>query len=246
MEVAKMYKNDAFKKYLNLERPKNEGENDIYVYGTIGESWWEESVSANAIKRKLSNVKDGDIHLYINSFGGSVFDGISIYNQLKRHSSKVIVHVDGIAASAASLIAMAGDEIIMPANSMLMVHRASTFARGNREVFEQQLNALDKIDQSVTNTYMKRFVGERSEMEELLKNETWLTAEECKAFGLCDEIADETEEPNEEPSPEDVKNNLLQKYTARAGQKTPKQVEGIEEPKKTITNMMMNYLENNK
>ncbi|MEM5660862.1 ATP-dependent Clp protease proteolytic subunit [Bacillus cereus] len=99
------------------------------------------------------------------------------------------------------------------------------------DVFEQQLNALDKIDQSVTNTYMKRFVGERSEMEDLLKNETWLTAEECKAFGLCDEIADETEEPNEEPSPEDVKNNLLQKYTAKAGQKTSNQVEGVEEPK---------------
>ncbi|MGG1847084.1 head maturation protease, ClpP-related [Bacillus wiedmannii] len=246
MVVNNMYKNDAFQKYLNMEKPKNQGENDIYVYGTIGESWWEESVSANAIKRKLSNVKDGDIHLYINSFGGSVFDGISIYNQLKRHSSKVIVHVDGIAASAASLIAMAGDEIIMPANSMLMVHRASTFAWGNREVFEQQLNALDKIDQSVTNTYMNRFIGERSEMEELLKNETWLTAEECKAFGLCDEIADEIEEPSEEQSPEDVKNNLFQKYAASTGQKESTKVEKIKEPTNQITNMMMNYLSVNK
>lgn len=246
MVANNMYKNDAFQKYLNMEKPKNQGENDIYVYGTIGESWWEESVSANAIKRKLSNVKDGDIHLYINSFGGSVFDGISIYNQLKRHSSKVIVHVDGIAASAASLIAMAGDEIIMPANSMLMVHRASTFAWGNREVFEQQLNALDKIDQSVTNTYMNRFIGERSEMEELLKNETWLTAEECKAFGLCDEISEETEEPSEEQSSEDIKNNLLQKYAASAGQKESKKVENIKEPTNRITNMMMNYLSVNK
>ncbi|MGG6448600.1 head maturation protease, ClpP-related [Pseudobacillus badius] len=213
-----MFKNEHIKKFINMEKPKNEAANEIYVYGEIGDSWWSESVSANAIKRKLSAITSGDIHLYINSFGGDVFDGIAIYNQLKRHSSKVVVHVDGIAASAASLIAMAGDEIIMPANAMLMVHRASTFAWGNRDVFEQTLNALDKVDESVTNTYMNRFVGERSEMEDLLKNETWLTADEAKAFGLCDEIVDEInleENKDEEPSPEEIKNSLLQKYAAQ-------------------------------
>lgn len=242
MEGAKnMFDNEKIKQFLNMSKPKNESSNDIYVYGTIGESWWGESVSANDIKRKIENIKSGDIHLYVNSLGGDVFDGISISNQLKRHSSKVIVHIDGIAASAASLIAMAGDEIIMPSNAMMMVHRASTFAWGNRDEFEKTLNALDKIDKAVTNTYMNRFVGEISEMEELLRNETWLTAEESLAFGLCDKIVDEVEpkEQEETSDPEVVKNNLLQKYAASA------KPQEREEPQKQnkITDLMMNYLQ---
>lgn len=136
---------------------------------------------------------------------------------------------------------MAGDEIIMPSNAMMMVHRASTFAWGNRDEFEKTLNALDKIDKAVTNTYMNRFVGEISEMEELLRNETWLTADEALAFGLCDEIVDEVEPKEQEDTsdPEVIKNSLLQKYAASA---KPKEQEEPQKQNK-ITDLMMNYLQ---
>lgn len=104
---------------------KAEATNDtteITIYGDIGESWWNESVSANDVKNALEQVESDTITIRLNSPGGDAFDGIAIYNQLKNHKAKVIVNVEGLAASAASIIAMAADELIMNTGSMMMIH----------------------------------------------------------------------------------------------------------------------------
>ncbi|WP_242071476.1 head maturation protease, ClpP-related, partial [Bacillus thuringiensis] len=108
--------------------------------------------------------------------------------------------VDGIAASAASLIAMGADKIIMPSNTTMMVHRASTYAYGNADSLEKQANMLRDVDDALIQSYRNRFNGEFHELEALLDNETYMTAETAKSYGFCDEIVDSIKSvANEEP-----------------------------------------------
>lgn len=111
---------------------------------------------------------------------------------------------------------MAGDKVIMPRNTMMMIHKAWTLAAGNAKELRKIANDLEKIDTAVLESYTSRFVGDRSELERLLDEETWLTAEECKILGLCDEILDEIELPDEEDEQEEtsVKEEILNKYIA--------------------------------
>jgi ATP-dependent Clp protease, protease subunit len=191
-----------------------EKELKLSIYGYIG--GWRNS--AENILQQIENADVDEIHVHINSGGGSAFDGIAIGNILKNHKAKIIVHIDGWAASAASIIAMAGDEIIMPSNTMLMIHQASTFEYGNADVFEKTAKDLRKIDKAVTASYSKRFVGSDEELSELLKDETWLNADEAVALGFADTVTDEIEieEPEEEQNePENFKDDLVAKYAAK-------------------------------
>ncbi|WBX80128.1 Clp protease ClpP [Virgibacillus salarius] len=206
---------------------KAENEYSLYIYGSIGGFFGDNS--AQSIRRKLSGVEANKIHVHINSGGGSAFDGIAISNFLKNHKAEIIVHVDGWAASAASIIAMAGDKIIMPSNTVMMIHRASTIAIGNAGDFEKVANDLKKIDSAVTATYENRFVGEREELVKLLEDETFLTADEALAFGLADEVGEEIEikDPDdiedEEKEPENFKDSLVAKYAAQVQKKPENQ-----------------------
>ncbi|WJE51161.1 Clp protease ClpP [Bacillus cereus] len=241
------YKNEKYSHLANVQHSfKAEETSDtstITIYGSIGESWWGESTSAKDIENALNNVKSDTVTIHLNSGGGDVFDGIAIYNQLKNHSAKVIVHVDGLAASAASLIAMAADELIMNTGSMLMIHEASTFAWGSKTEIQKTLNALEGIDKSIADIYMTRFEGERSEIETMIENETWFTASEAIEIGLADKV-DETKEDDEELDPEEFKNNFLQKF--RNKKKQSELSEPIVASTNQITGMMMNYLDNSK
>lgn len=230
-------------KLLNLKRDirfeaKGENEYKLTVYGSIG-GWFSEN-NAEAVRRKIQDVKAEKIHVHINSGGGSAFDGVAICNQLKQHDAEIIVHIDGWAASAASVIAMAGDKIIMPSNTMMMIHQASTFEYGNADLFEKTARDLRKIDSALAASYKKRFVGTDEELKQLLKDETWLTAEEAIALGLADEIADEieiddTQEEEEEEVVENFKEDLVAKYTKQPNNQKPK--EPIQEPVNTKQNL---------
>ena len=160
---------------------------------------------------------------------------------LKQHKAEVIIHIDGWAASAASIIAMAGDRIIMPSNTMMMIHRASTYAYGNASDFEKAATDLRKIDTAVTATYEKRFVGERDELVKLLEDETFLTANEAVALGLADEATDEIEiqdiEEDEEKDVEDFKENLVAKYVAKSN-KEP--IQKTVKPKQNLNKLFLN------
>lgn len=183
----------------------------LHIYGDIGESWWSEAVSAADIRDFLSSTDASIINVRLNTLGGDVFDGLAIHNQLKEHKAKIIIHVDGIAASAGSIIAMAGDEINMPKTSMMMVHNAWTFAAGNAKDFEKVAADLQKINNTIIESYLPRFVGTREELVQLLDDETFLTAEEAVTFGLADVEVDEVKGPAEP-----VVNTLLAKYAAKA------------------------------
>lgn len=235
-------------KLLNLKRDirfeaKGENEYKLTVYGSIG-GWFSEN-NAEAVRRKIQDVKAEKIHVHINSGGGSAFDGVAICNQLKQHSAEIIVHIDGWAASAASVIAMAGDKIIMPSNTMMMIHQASTFEYGNADLFEKTARDLRKIDSALAASYKKRFVGTDEELKQLLKDETWLTAEEAVALGLADEIADgieidDTQEDEEVEVVENFKEDLVAKYMKQPNNQNPK--EPIQEPVNTKQNLSTLFL----
>ncbi|MDD3394181.1 MAG: Clp protease ClpP [Anaerotignum sp.] len=174
---------------------------DLYIYGdVVGDSydWWTEEIirsetSANTFRETLSqhpNVKE--IRIYINSYGGYVFEGTAIYNQLKRHTAKKTVYIDGFACSIASVIAMAGDEIVMPKNALMMIHNASLGAWGNAAELRKAADDLDVINTAGKQAYLQK-AGDKIDSEALstmMDAETWLTAEECVKFGLADRFAD--------------------------------------------------------
>jgi len=212
--VKKMELPKINKRFEVLNKADND-EADMYLYGSIGSGWFAD-ISSKDVKAKLDNITAKIINVRINSGGGDVFESIAIHNLLKNHKATINIHIDGYAASGASVIAMAGDKIIMPKNTMMMIHRAWTFAYGNAAELRKIANDLEKIDVAVTESYTYRFVGERTELERLLNEETWLTAEECKALGFCDEVVDEIEITDEEDEQEETsaKEEILNKYIA--------------------------------
>lgn len=164
----------------------------VYIYGDIGDSWWGDGTSANDFVKLLSGIKSSKIELHLNSGGGSAFDGIAIYQALVAHDAEVEVHVDALAASAASIIAMAGDKVVMTTAAMMMIHDASMGAYGNADYLRDTAEILDKLSQNGAKVYAKK-AGETPEFcRQLMKNETWFDAEEAVDAGFADEVFGET------------------------------------------------------
>ncbi|MDW0112213.1 Clp protease ClpP [Sporosarcina saromensis] len=232
MKRKPYFKNEKLAPFLNIKPEfKAEVKGDeatLYIYGDIGDSWWGESVSAADVRDYLKDTDASTIHVRLNTLGGDVFDGLAIHNQLKGHAAKIIIHIDGIAASAGSIIAMSGDEILMPKTSMMMIHNAWTFTYGNSNELRKVAADLDKINDTIIESYLPRFVGTREELVQLLDDETFLTANEAITFGLADVEVDEAAQP-EEP----VLNTLLAKYAAKAKPKS-------DEPKNLLNQFKRN------
>jgi len=163
---------------------------EILIYGEIGDLrfFGEDAydVSAKRIAEELKGLGEvSEISVRINSPGGSVWSAQAIYSLLKGHSAKVTVHVDGIAASAASLIAMVGDEIIMPENTMMMIHSPMIYGAGNARDLRKLADRLDKSQQSMIAAYSRSGQPE-DKIKEMLEAETWLTAAEAIDLGFAD------------------------------------------------------------
>ncbi|GGD05364.1 head maturation protease, ClpP-related [Pontibacillus salipaludis] len=218
-----------------IQNVSNEDENSktIYIYGAIGGMF--SNNSSESVRRQLNQTNAETIHVRINSGGGSVFEGVAICNLLRSHQAKIIGYIDGLAGSAASIVAMGCDELNMPSNTMMMVHQATTIEMGTADAFRKTAGALDKINKAVTNSYTKRFVGSEGELKELIDDETWLNADEAKSFGFIDNITDEidieetidSEEEgaqNNGQGSKDYKTQLLTKYAASS--QTPPKPEG--------------------
>ena len=175
----------------------NEAKNgvaEILIYDEIGKSWWDDdTVTAKQFDEDLKALGPGitDITLRINSPGGVVYDGIAIHNTLKNHPAKVTAHIDGIAASAASYIAMAADKIVMPANAFMLVHGASGFAWGDSKTVRAVADDLDRLNLSLTATYVARSGKSTKAIETLMEEDRLMTASETLEFGLCDEVVAE-------------------------------------------------------
>ena len=174
---------------------------ELYIYGDVegdGYDWWRDELlrretSAHAFREALAAHPDAkQIDLYINSYGGSVFEGTAIYNQLRRHGAHKTVHVDGFACSIASVIAMAGDEVVMPRNTLMMIHNAWMGAVGNAAELRKAAADLDVINAAGRQAYLSK-AGEKLDeaaLTAMMDAETWLTAEECLRYGLADRYAD--------------------------------------------------------
>jgi len=162
---------------------------DLYIYGEIIDNtdwkWDEADVMPSDVLATLKQVEGLDeLNIYINSPGGSVFAGLAIYNMLKRNKAKKIVHVDGVAASMASVIAMVGDVINIPSNAFLMIHNPWTFAMGNSKDFRKLADDLDVIASGAMNVYKENMAEGVTEetIKDLLDAETWLNGEEAAKY----------------------------------------------------------------
>lgn len=184
------------KRFWDFKNAVN-GTGELYIYGDIVSYQWDDSdTTAQSFKNDLDAL--GDIHtlnVYINSPGGSVFQGQAIYTILKRHKATVNAHIDGVAASISSVIPMAADNVFMPRNAMMMVHNPWTLAMGNAQELRKQADDLDRIRESILEAYLGKTGDKlsREKLVELLDNETWLTAQECLDYGLCDQVVEAKE-----------------------------------------------------
>ena len=161
---------------------------EIDVFGVIGD--W--GLRAEDFKRVLDTVNEPLIRVKINSPGGDVFDGVAIHNLLKQHASEIEVHVIGLAASAASVIAMAGDRVVMGDGSFLMIHNAWTTAMGDTRLMAQIADVLGKIDIQLAGIYSKRTGIDGDDVSEMMNAETWLSADDAIEYGFADETEAES------------------------------------------------------
>lgn len=179
-------------------RDETDNSVDLYIKGMIesDDNWikeWygEQYTSENKFIREFDKYKNKDtINIYINSTGGSVFASYGIYNKLKRCSSKINCYVDGIAASAATIILMAADVVYMPVNSLLMIHDPTTVLYGSysKEELESNTQALEKIKESIVESYLSKVKISKEELYEMMSKETWITAKEAAEMGFADVV----------------------------------------------------------
>lgn len=179
-------------KFYSLEKA-SDTEANLYIYGDIvNYRWDDEDVNANSLKNELEALGDlSCINVHINSYGGDTFQGLAIHNILKQHSAKVNIYVDGIAASSASIIAMAGDKVYMPRTALMMIHNCWTCVIGNADELRKTAEDMDKIAEAYKSAYMAKVNITKEKLEELLTNETYLTADECIEMGFADEIIED-------------------------------------------------------
>ena len=177
---------------------------DLHIYDVVTdiEYDWDNGIfktaeaSSKHVRELLEQNEDADeINIYINSAGGSVYEGLAIYNQLKRAKAHKTVYIDGFACSIASVIAMAGDRVIMPKASMMMIHNAWTAAIGNAKELRKIADDLDLMSDTIANAYLEKSNGKADEkkIRSLMNDESYLPASQCFELGLCDEISGESE-----------------------------------------------------
>jgi len=189
-----MAKKKAAKQTSNYEiRAAGESEAELLIYGDIGESWWSESVTAKDTAEQLSELDVETITVRINSYGGSVSDGIAIFNALRSHQAEINVRVDGVAVSIASLIAMAGDTVQMAENALFMVHAPWGGAVGNSKELREYADVLDTYAKAMSSSYTRKTGQDIETIMDLLTDgeDHWYTAAEAQEFGFVDEIIEE-------------------------------------------------------
>jgi len=158
---------------------------DLFLYDVIGPSELG-MISAIDVIDALGPMEGKDINLRIMSYGGSVDQGVAIYNAIRRRRGKIKVYIDSIAASIASVIAMAGDEIIMNKGSKMMIHDPWTIAVGNSMQMRKMADQLDTYAEGILDIYVERSKRPKSEVQEMMRAETWMTAEQAIALGFAD------------------------------------------------------------
>ena len=183
------------------------GENVLRLEGPIDkDTRWGDEVTPQAFRSELEAV-EGDLTVWINSPGGNVFAAADIYTMLKEHEGRITVKIASIAASAASVVAMAGDSILMSPTALLMIHDPMTIALGNAADMEKAIATLNEVKESIINAYALKTGLSRKKIGSLMENETWMNAKKALDLGFCDEIMyqdkDKKDEPDNDDAPDD-------------------------------------------
>ena len=194
-----------------LPDPANPGqeteERMLFLDGTIAEeSWFDDDVTPALFRSELES-DSGDITVWLNSPGGDCFAAAQIYNMLRDYKGKVTIKIDGLAASAASVIAMAGDEVLMSPVSMLMIHNPSTVAMGNAGEMQKAIEMLDEVKNSIVNAYQTKTGLSRNKLSKLMDEETWMNAGKAVELHFADGVIERDslygKEPDEENTPDE-------------------------------------------
>jgi ATP-dependent protease ClpP protease subunit len=164
---------------------------EIMLYDPIGRSWWEETTDAKTFVAELNDLDVDTLELRINSPGGDVFDGVAIFNALRKHQARVTCRIEGLAASIASVIALAGDEVVICENAMMMIHNASTYAGGNAADLRKTVEMLEQVDQTIITTYATKTGQDREWLAGEMAREAWYTAAEAVEHGFANTVADD-------------------------------------------------------
>lgn len=212
--------------YYSLATNGNEA--TVNIYGDITSYPWEEhgDVSAVNLSKRLEALGEvSRIHVYINSYGGEVAEGLAIYNALKRHKAKVTTYCDGFAASIASVVFMAGDKRVMSEASLLMVHNAWTCSIGNAAELRKQADDLDKITKASIEAYKAHSTLSEDEIKALLDAETWILPEEALAYGFATKV----EKTESKHASQSVRQNLVALIKGEAKSAEPEDDEDKEE-----------------
>lgn len=207
---------------------KNEGELEstrtLFLNGEISdETWYGDEVTPQLFKDEL-NADSGDITVWINSPGGDVFAAAQIYNMLRDYKGHVTVKIDGLAASAASVIAVAGDTVLVSPVAMMMIHNPATIAMGNTKDMEAAIAMLNEVKESILNAYVDKTGLSRNKLSKMMDDETWFNAKKAVELGFADKVlfaAEEKKKPEEDQGPDE-----------KEGKEPEEDGEGDEEEKK--------------
>lgn len=186
------------KKVVNLESGQEAEERILFMNGVIAEdSWFDDDVTPALFKDEL-NAGTGDITLWINSPGGDCVAAAQIFNMLSEYPGKVTVKIDGLAASAASVIAMAGTEVWMSPVSMMMIHNPATVAWGDHAEMKKAMELLHAVKESIINAYVRKTGQSRAKLSHLMDAETWMDANKAVELGFADDILFQKEEQGDD------------------------------------------------
>ena len=196
-------------KFWNFIKNEETSETELYFEGPISSSTWYGDELTPALFKDELNKHPGNLIVWISSPGGDVFAASQIYTMLKNHKGRITVKIDSLAASAASVVAMAGDTTWISPTGMLMIHNPATIAMGNKAEMEKAITLLDEVKESIINAYEEKTHLSRSKIAKMMDEETWINAKKAKQLGFVDGILfskKETEEkepdkdePEEEP-----------------------------------------------
>ena len=183
-------------------RAASDNDNSISIFDVVGRDYWDEGVTAKRISGALRSMNGADVTVNINSPGGDMFEGLAIYNLLREYEGRVTVKVLGIAASAASIIAMAGDDIQIGRGAFLMIHNCWVYAMGNRHDFAELAQSLEPFDTAMADIYAARSGLDIAAVQKLMDTESYIGGSDAVAKGLADSLlsADAVSDGDESPA----------------------------------------------
>lgn len=214
--------------FWNWDNDEVSGVRTLYLDGTIAdESWWDDEVTPRMFKDELMS-GSGDIVVWVNSPGGDCVAASQIYSMLMDYTGKVTIKIDGLAASAASVIAMAGTEVLMTPTALMMIHNPLTVAIGDTEEMQKAIAMLDEVKESIINAYEIKTGQSRAKISHLMDGETWMNANKAIELGFADDILEDTKRDHSDDvvfafSRRAVTNSLMNKLVPRSAPKAEQQ-----------------------